>query len=107
MNEPQDDVKRWTARRKAAAVVDILKGKTTAAELARTHGLTLAEVEQWMDDFMSMGTEALRSHPRDAEARHKAREKDLLAKIGDLTMQVEVLQIARDYLGKSQPDANS
>ena len=107
MNDPQDDVKRWTARRKAAAVVDILKGKTTAAELARTHALTLAEVEQWMDDFVSMGTEALRSHPRDAEARHKAREKDLLAKIGDLTMQVEVLQIARDYLGKSQPDANS
>ncbi len=86
MNDPQDDVKCWTARRKAAAVVDILKGKTTAAELARTHGLTLAEVEQWMDDFMSMGTEALRSHPRDAEARHKAREKDPLAKIGDLTM---------------------
>lgn len=107
MNELSEDVKRWTARRKAAAVIDILKGRTTAAELARSHDLTLAEVEQWMDDFVSMGTEALRAHPRDAEARHKSREKDLLAKIGDLTMQVEVLQIARDYLGKSQPDANS
>jgi transposase-like protein len=107
MNEPPEDVKRWTARRKATAVIDILKGRTTAAELARSHDLTLAEVEQWMDDFVSMGTEALRAHPRDAEARHKSREKDLLAKIGDLTMQVEVLQIARDYLGKSQPDANS
>lgn len=36
MDDPQDDVKRWTARRKAAAVVDILKGKTTAAEVV--HG---------------------------------------------------------------------
>ena len=65
------------------------------------------EVEQCVDDLVFMRTEDLRAHPRDAEARHKSREKDLLAKIGDLTMQVEVLQIARDYLGKSQPDANS
>lgn len=106
MSQEPDEIKRWTARRKAAAVMDMIKGKTSAAELARTHDLTVAEVEQWMDDFVSIGTEALRAHPRDAEARHKAREKDLLAKIGDLTMQVEVLQIARDYLGKSQPDAN-
>jgi len=107
MNPEPEDIKRWTARRKAAAVMDIIKGVTTAPELARTHGLTVAEIEQWMDDFVSMGTEALRTHPRDAEALHKAEKKDLLAKIGDLTMQIEVLQIARDYLGKNQPDANS
>jgi hypothetical protein len=50
---------------------------------------------------------ALRSHPRDTEALHKAEKKELLAKIGDLTMQIEVLQIAREYLGKTLPDANS
>jgi transposase-like protein len=107
MNQDSDDIKRWTARRKASAVMDIIKGKTTAAELARTHDLTIAEVEQWMDDFVSMGTEALRSHPRDAEALHKAREKDLLAKIGDLTMQMEVYKIACDIMGKPLPDAKS
>lgn len=107
MNSESDDIKRWTARRKASAVMDIIKGKTTAAELARTHDLTIAEVEQWMDDFVSMGTEALRSHPRDAEALHKAREKDLLAKIGDLTMQMEVYKIACDIMGKPLPDAKS
>jgi hypothetical protein len=47
------------------------------------------EVEPWVDDFVSIHTEALRAHPRDTEARHKSHEKDLLAKIGDLTMQVE------------------
>jgi transposase-like protein len=107
MSQETEDIKRWTARRKAAAVMEILKGKTSAAELARSHDLTLAEVEQWMDDFVAMGTEALRAHPRDIELRHKAEKKELLAKIGDLTMQMEVLQIAREYLGKSQPDANS
>jgi transposase-like protein len=109
MRDPNDDIKRWTARRKASAVMDIIKGKTTAAELARSHDLTVAEVEQWMDDFVSQGTEALRSHPRDAEAKHRAEKKDLLAKIGDLTMQMEAYKIARDYLGlgKPQPDADS
>jgi len=107
MSDPADDIKRWTARRKAAAVMDIIKGKTTASELARSHGLTVAEVEQWMDDFVSQGTEALRSHPRDAEARHKAEKKDLLAKIGELTMEKEVYKAACEIQGKALPDANS
>ena len=105
-SDSDTDIKRWTARRKAAAVLDIIKGKTTAAELARSHDLTLAEVEQWVEDFVTIGTEALRSHPRDAEARHKAEKKDLLAKIGDLTMQMEVYKIACEIQGKPLPDAN-
>jgi transposase-like protein len=107
MNEEQDEIKRWTARRKAAVVMDIIKGKTTATEVARSHDLTVGEVELWMDDFVSMGTEALRSHPRDAEALHKAKEKDLLAKIGDLTMQMEVYKIACEVQGKPLPDVRS
>ncbi len=107
MSDEPEEIKRWTARRKATVVMDIIKGKTTASDVARTHDLTVAEVEQWMDDFVSMGTEALRSHPRDAEARHKAKEKELLAKIGELTMEKEVWKIAREHLGKPLPDANS
>lgn len=103
----EKDIKRWTARRKAAVVMDIIKGKTSAAEVARSHDLTAGEVEQWIDDFVSMGTEALRSHPRDAEARHDAEKKQLLAKIGELTMEKEIWKVAREHLGKPLPDANS
>lgn len=107
MKEENEDIKRWTARRKAAVVLDVIKGKTTSAEVARTHDLTVGEVEQWLEDFTKMGTEALRSHPRDAEALHKAREKDLLAKIGDLTMQMEVYKIVCEIQGKPLPDVRS
>lgn len=107
MSEEPQDIKRWTARRKAEVVTEIIKGKTTASEVARTHDLTVGEVERWKSDFIDMGTEALRSHPRDAEARHRAKEKDLLAKIGDLTMQMEAYKIACDLQGKPHPDANS
>ena len=37
---------RWTAKHKAALVIDILQGKTTSAKAARQHALTLAEIEQ-------------------------------------------------------------
>jgi hypothetical protein len=36
---PKGDVQRWTAKRKAAVVVDLIRGKTTAADAARLHGL--------------------------------------------------------------------
>ena len=107
MSESEPQVQRWTAKRKAAVIIELIQGKTTASEVARQHGLTVSEVEGWKDDFLSQGTEALRSHPRDAEAQHKAREKELLAKIGDLTMQMEVYKIACEVQGKPLPDAKS
>ena len=43
----ESNVQRWTAKRKAAVVLDLIKGKTTAAEVARQHDLTVAEIERW------------------------------------------------------------
>jgi len=77
-NAPEP-VMRWTAKRKASAVLEMLRGETTAVETARKHGLTLSEVEGWKDTFLSLGTEGLRSNPRDAEARFEAEKKDLLS----------------------------
>ncbi|SOC58370.1 hypothetical protein SAMN05421509_1216 [Chromohalobacter canadensis] len=37
-------IKRWTAKRKASVVMDIFKGKTTVAEVALQHDLTVSEV---------------------------------------------------------------
>jgi transposase-like protein len=102
-----DSPQRWTAKRKAALVIDILQGKTTAAEAARQHALTLAEVEQWKDDFITQGTEALRSHPRDLAQQFEAREKTLLAKVGELTLHVDLLKKAHRYQGKDLPEGIS
>ncbi|WP_311946666.1 DUF1153 domain-containing protein [Halomonas piscis] len=48
-------IKRWTAKRKAAMVMDIFKGKITAAEVARQHDLTVFEVEGWFDEAPQHG----------------------------------------------------
>ena len=42
--EPEE-VQRWTAKRRTALVVSIIKGETSPQEAARKHGLTVAEVE--------------------------------------------------------------
>ncbi len=34
-----DEIKRWTARRKSALVLEIIQGKTTVAEASRAHDL--------------------------------------------------------------------
>jgi transposase-like protein len=49
MNKQENEIKRWTAKRKTQVVLDILKGKTTVAEVSRQHDLTPGEVERWGD----------------------------------------------------------
>jgi len=44
-----ETLKRWTAKRRVALVLEILRGETAAAEAARRHGLTVAEVDQWKE----------------------------------------------------------
>jgi hypothetical protein len=34
-----DEIKRWTARRKSALILEIIQGKTTVAETSRAYDL--------------------------------------------------------------------
>lgn len=38
----EDDIKRWTAKRKSALALDIIQGKTTVAEASRQYDLSRA-----------------------------------------------------------------
>lgn len=49
-------------------VVSILKSETSIAEAAQQHGLTMAEVEDWREQFLVGADNALRSRPKDEEA---------------------------------------
>ena len=100
------DIQRWTAKRKAAVVLELIRGKTTTADVARQHGLTVAEVEQWQNDFLSGGEESLRTNPRDLKVRHEAEKKQLFAKIGELSLEVDILKKA-DAILKRQEEENS
>jgi hypothetical protein len=49
MADVPEDVQRWTAKRRVALVLSIVRGETSVAEAARKHGLTVAEIEEWQE----------------------------------------------------------
>ena len=53
MADIPEDVKRWTAKRRSALVLQLLRGETTTAQAARKYSLTVAEIEQWREAFLS------------------------------------------------------
>ena len=98
---------RWMAKRRVALVVSILEGDTSIAEAARTHGLTVAEVEDWREKFLVGAENALRTRPKDEEAVKDEQIKKLKQKIGDLVLDNDILREAlKPYpLGRKTSDA--
>ena len=45
----EEEIKRWTARRKSALVLEIIQGKTTVAEASRAFDITPSEIEDRVD----------------------------------------------------------
>jgi transposase-like protein len=89
-----DEVQRWTAKRRVALVLSLLKGETTAAEAARRHGLRVAEVEEWRERFLVAAENALRARPKDEEAMREEALNRLKRKVGELTMDLDILREA-------------
>jgi transposase-like protein len=97
--ENDESIERWTAKRRTALVVSILKGETSPQEAARKHGLTVSEVEEWRDKFLLGAENALRSRPKDEEALQKEYITKLERKVGQQALELDVLKEAyRPYL---------
>ena len=90
----EDTFERWTAKRRAALVLRVLKGETSVAEAARQHGLRVAEVENWQDQYLRAAENGLRRRPKDEEALKDAKIKKLQQKIGELVVENDVLREA-------------
>jgi transposase-like protein len=102
-----ENVERWTAKRRVALVVSILKGETSVAEAARKHALTVAEVEEWRDRFLLGAENALRSRPKDEEALRDEEIKKLKQKVGELVLDNDILKEAlkgRPFDGKTSDE---
>jgi len=92
--ESPEEIQRWTARRRAALVLSILKGEMTAEEVARRHGLSVSEVEDWKQRFLTAAHNALRSRPRDEDALRDEQIRRLKQKVGELVLEVDSLRDA-------------
>jgi transposase-like protein len=86
-----EEIQRWTAKRREALVMSLLKGETTAAEAARRHGLKVAEVEEWRGRFLLGAENALRARPKEDEALGEEEINRLKRKVGELTTDADIL----------------
>jgi transposase-like protein len=82
---------RWTQARKTAVVLELLRGGD-AAELARKHGLSQAQLFSWRERFLAAGQAALKTRRGRAELEQEHRLHALERKVGQLTLENEVLK---------------
>ena len=63
----EEEFKRWTAKRKAALVTEIIQGKTSVAEASRAFDIPPSEIEEWVDEGRKGLENALRAKPLDVK----------------------------------------
>lgn len=97
-----EDIKRWTAKRKSALVMDIIQGKTTVAEASRTYDLSPSEIENWVDDGKRGMENALRANPQDVREQYERQIKELQEAYGEAMLELRVRKKLQSLLGEDE-----
>ena len=94
-----DEIKRLTARRKSALVLDIIQGKTTVAEASRAYDLPPSDLEQWIDDGKRGMENALRANPQDVREQYEKQLKELQEAYGEAMLDLRARKKFASLLG--------
>ena len=70
-------IKRWTAKRKTALVLEVILGKITVAETCRSYDVPPSEIEAWVDDAKKGMENALRANTLDVREQYERQLKEL------------------------------
>jgi len=93
---------RWTSQRKMEVVLRLLKGEDLDA-LSRELNVKSSSLAKWRDEFLSAGQASLMSRKPDAREEEGKRLK---AKVGELTMENELLYEKIEKLEADLPPAS-
>ena len=75
--EMDEEIKRWTARRKRVLVLGVIRGKTTVSESSRRFDLPSSEIESWTGQAKSGMTNALKAKSEDIREQYESQLKAL------------------------------
>ncbi len=95
-----EDIKRWTAKRKSALVLEVLQGKTTVAEASRAYDLPPSEIESWIEDGTKGMENALKANPHDVRDQYEKQLKDLQAAYGEAMLEIRARKKLQSLLGE-------
>ena len=84
----EDDIKRWTAKRKAALVMEIIQGKTAVLGGSRSFDIAPSEIEAWVDDAKRGMENALRTKPLEIKEQYERQIKDLQEAYGEAMLEL-------------------
>ncbi|AKU49787.1 DUF1153 domain-containing protein [Xanthomonas arboricola] len=98
----EEEIKRWTARRKSALVLEIIQGKTTVATASRRFDLAPAEIESWVEDGKRGMENALRAKPEDVREQYERQMKDLQEAYGEAMLEIRARKKLASLLGKDE-----
>jgi transposase len=98
---------RWTAQRKAAIILEVLKGQISVPEAARKYGFTQGEYRKWADEFVRGGVDALKVNRKGLDANRRAEVRRLQAKIGQLVMENEIAKEALKIIPLDESEQRS
>ena len=98
----EEEIKRWTARRKAALVLEIIQVKTTVAEASRQFDLPPSEIEDWVAQGKAGMENALRAKPEDVREQYEKQLKDLQEAYGEAMLELRARKKLESLLGKDE-----
>ncbi len=101
-NVMDEEIKRWTARRKSSLVLDIIQGKTTVAEASRQFDLPPSEMESWVEDGKRGMENALRAKPENVREQYGRQLKDLQGAYGETMLELRARKNLQSLLGKDE-----
>jgi transposase len=94
---------RWPAGKKLDAVLRLLRGEPLEV-LSRELGVEAHRLAAWWDDFLAGGKGALKGQRSDRSSDDPAL-RQAERKVGQLTMENEILRAAAEKRGLSMPPA--
>ena len=96
----EDEIKRWTAKRKTALVLDIIQGKTTVAEASRAFDLPPSEGLAWVEEGKRGMENALRTNPLDMREQYEKQLKELQEAYGEAMLELRARKKLQSLLGE-------
>ena len=97
-----DQIKRWTAKRKAALVVEIFQGMTTVAEASRSYNLPPSEIESWINDAKKGMENALKANPTDVREEYEKQLSALQPAHGEAMLEQRAQKKLQSMLGEDE-----
>jgi len=95
----EDDIKRWTAKRKTALILDIIQGKTSVAEASRAYDLPPSEIEEWVEDGKKGMENALRTKPLEVKEQYERQLRELQEAYGEAMLELRARKKLNQLLG--------